>query len=110
MNQPHDQDPPLSRLLQSWRAAPARIGDEEFAAGVWRRLGAGDEARAALACLFRLFASPLAACFLVIASALAGGGAALACNHATKTERMAAAYVRTIDPLQMTHAGAHAGH
>jgi hypothetical protein len=124
MNQPHDQAPPLSSLLQSWRAAPARIGDEEFAAGVWRRLGAGTEARAgggtearteagaraALAWLLRLPASPLAACFLVIASALAGGGAALACNHATKTERMAAAYVRTIDPLQMTHAGAHAGH
>jgi hypothetical protein len=107
MNQPHDQDP-LSSLLQSWRAAPARIGDEEFAEGVWTRIGPRHAAGGTV--LFRLLASPLAACFLVIASALAGGGAALAYNHATKTERMATAYVRTIDPLQMAHTGAHAGH
>ncbi|MDR0352627.1 MAG: hypothetical protein LBI02_04505 [Opitutaceae bacterium] len=106
---PHDPDP-LSRLLQSWRTTPARIGDEAFAAGVWRRLGPRAEARAAFAWLPRLFASPLAACFLVIASALAGGSAALAYNHATKTERMAAAYARTIDPLQMAPAGTRAGH
>ncbi|MDR2673364.1 MAG: hypothetical protein LBC18_00445 [Opitutaceae bacterium] len=109
MNPPHDQDP-LSRLLQSWQAAPARIGDEEFAGGVWARIGPRAAGVAAATLPFRLFASPLAACFLVIASALAGGGAALAYNQATKAERMAAAYVRTIDPLQMAHTGAHAGH
>jgi hypothetical protein len=107
MNQPHDQDP-LSRLLQSWRAAPARIDNAEFAEGVWERVGPRRGAVATV--FFRLLASPLAACFLVLASALAGGGAALAYDHATKTERMAAAYVRGIDPLQMAHAGAHAGH
>ncbi len=107
MNHPHDQDP-LSGLLQSWRAEPARIDDAEFAGGVWARIGPRRAAGATA--MLRLFASPLAACFLVAASALAGGGAALAYNHATQTERMAAAYVRTVDPLQMAHAGAHAGH
>ena len=101
---------PLSRVLQSWKHDPAPSPD--FNKTVWARIDAADQAPAPsfLAQLF-LFPRqlPLAASFAVLLAGLAGTSAALTLNHGQSTDRMAAAYVRSIDPLQMT-ADATASH
>ena len=93
---------PLSRVLKIWKHEPAPAPD--FAKTVWARIDAPDQAPAP-----SFFAQllhfprqlPLAASFAVILAGLAGTGAALTINHGQSTDRMAAAYVRSIDPLQL---------
>lgn len=105
----NDHDP-LSRVLKSWKHDPAPSPD--FAKTVWARIDAAEPAPAP-----SFFAQllhfprqlPIAASFAVILAVLAGTGAGLALNHGQSTDRMAAAYVRSIDPLQMT-ADATASH
>ena len=97
MNDNRDQLPPL---LKSWRHDPAPAPD--FADAVWKRIRAA-EVTAPHASFFHFPAAlPLAASFAVLLAGLAGTSAALAVNHAQAEDRMATAYVRTIDPLQMT--------
>jgi hypothetical protein len=98
MNDPRD---PLSSTLQSWRHEPTPAPD--FNHQVWARIRAADHApaRRPFAFLHR-HALPLAASVAVILSILAGSGSAFALNHTRTTQRMAAAYVRSIDPVQMT--------
>lgn len=95
----------LSVLLRTWRHDPAPAPD--FASGVWRRLRTADRpvATRRLGDLLRFplpFALPIAAGFAVVLGVTAG----LASNRTQATERMAAAYARTIDPILMTSAGA----
>ena len=102
----------LSPLLGSWKHTPAPAPD--FADRVWSRIhSAAPVATAettAPASIIRFpFAIPLplAASVAVTLSILAGTVAALGVSRAQTTDRLAAAYVRTIDPIQMTTSDAH---
>jgi hypothetical protein len=106
----HESRDPLSPLLGSWKHSPAPAPD--FAKDVWSRIRTAESAAPAEpASVIRFpFAIPLplAASVAVTLSILAGTLAALGVNRSQSADRMAAAYVRTIDPIQMT-TGAH-GH
>jgi hypothetical protein len=101
---------PISALLARWRHNPAP--DPGFPEGVWARIDAAREIQAPRPATLRLrfpLALPLAAALAV----MAGVGAGVAANRAEATDRFAAAYARSIDPLQMSAlpAGpAHAHH
>ena len=105
-----DHDPSLSRVLQSWRHEPPPA--PRFRAGVWARIEAARDAPWAFAALFagRLgvpaqhfrWALPLGATFAFATAAVLGAGAGYMHTSVTKTDRMAEAYIQTIDPLQMT--------
>jgi hypothetical protein len=91
---------PLHSLLASWRHEPEP--DSDFNEGVWARIQAGTQVRP-LAPIVRFpWALPLAASVAVLMSIAGGMGWALALNEAQSAERMASAYVRSIDPLQMS--------
>ena len=91
---------PLSSLLASWQHESAPVTD--FNDGVWARIRAG-ESSVPLAPILRFpWALPLAASVTVLLSLLAGTGSALALNRAQAVEHMAAAYVRSVDPVQMS--------
>lgn len=109
-----DRDPNLSRVLQSWRHEPPPA--PRFNAEVWARIEAAREAPWAAAAFiatrlgipaqsFR-WALPLGATLALAVAALLGTGAGALHTSLTKNDRFAAAYVQTIDPLQMT-AGHH---
>ena len=85
---------PLSDLLKTWRHEPPP--EPRFQAGVWSRIDAGRQESGTA--LFYRWALPLAACFAVIV----GVGSALHETRQKHADRMAAAYVRSVDPLQMT--------
>ena len=94
---------PLSRVLKSWKHAPPPSPD--FAKTVWAHIDAAEPAPAPSFFAQLLYLPrqlPITASFAVILAVLAGTGAALTINHEQATDRMAAAYVRSIDPLQMT--------
>ena len=98
----NDHDP-LSRVLKSWKHDPAPAPD--FAKTAWARIDATEQAPApSFFAQFLYFPRqlPIAASFAVILAVLAGTGAGLALNRGQSTDRMAAAYVRSIDPIQMT--------
>ena len=108
----NDQDP-LSALLKTWRHQPRET--PEFNRGVWTRLQAKPvtEESSLLGRLFHFplasarWAMPIAASVLVLLSLAAGSGAAFAYESATRDERMAAEYARSIDPLQMSAPQTH---
>lgn len=91
---------PLSPTLQSWRHEPAPAPD--FNEGVWARIRSAETARPPASVFHFPIALPLAASVAVLLALAAGTGGAFALSHARATDRMAAAYVRTIDPVQMT--------
>ncbi len=88
---------PLNDVLQRWRPEPAQSPD--FRAKVWARI-AGTEVTPTRATLlpFRLIL-PLAASLAIIASVATGVGAGLTAARAQTTDRMAAAYAQSIDPI-----------
>ena len=90
---------PLKSLLASWRHDPAPVAD--FNVGVWARIQAGEQARPLAAIVRFPWALPLAASVAVLLSIAGGMGWALALNEAQSSDRMASAYVRSIDPVQM---------
>jgi len=107
-------DPELSQVLQSWR--PELPPAPQFRAAVWARIDRAREAPWAAAALlarglgipvrhFR-WALPLGAALALVLAALAGVGVGALQGSLQENDRMAAAYVRTVDPLQMT-AGHH---
>lgn len=103
---------PLDTTLRSWRHEPAPAPG--FQDEVWGRIRAAETAPSeALAKEGNLLhfpqALPLAACIAIVLSVAAGTGGALVVNRSQSADRMAAAYVRTIDPVQLT-ANDHAGH
>lgn len=85
---------PLSDLLKSWRHEPPEA--PRFNAGVWARLAAA-RPESNLVSFYR-WALPLAASVALI---LGVGSAVLEAHH-KHDQQMAAAYARTVDPLQMT--------
>ncbi|MDD2764345.1 MAG: hypothetical protein PHE83_10265 [Opitutaceae bacterium] len=104
-----DRDPDLSRVLKSWPHQPPPA--PRFKAEVWARIEAAREAPWAAAAFiagklgvparhFR-WALPLGASLLLTFAAVAGIGAGTLRTTLTENDRMAAAYVQTIDPLQM---------
>ncbi len=105
-----DRDPNLSNVLRNWRhtVSPA----PRFNAEVWARIEAARDApwtvAAFLAGRFGLpaerlhWAVPLAASLALVFAMAAGAGAGVLHTRLTENDRMASAYVRTIDPLQMT--------
>lgn len=106
MNDPTPRDP-LSSALRAWRHKPGPAPD--FRARVWTRIRSADTARTASVFPFPQ-ALPLAASLAILASVAAGTGTAFALNRTLSTERMAVAYVRTIDPVQLSAAGTHSPH
>ncbi|MFA6960953.1 MAG: hypothetical protein WC205_09400 [Opitutaceae bacterium] len=96
-----DHDP-LSPLLGSWQHTPSPAPD--FADKVWSRIRTEVNSPSPAPIIRFPFAIPLplAASVAVTLSILAGSLGALAVNRSQSTDRMAAAYVRTIDPIQMT--------
>jgi hypothetical protein len=109
MKSPRD---PLSSTLQSWHHEPAPA--PEFNDQVWARIHAAaapSAAHASATILHFPWALRLAASLAVLLSLATGSGTAFALNQTRTTERMALAYVRTIDPVQMTSsAGPHQAH
>jgi len=105
-----DRDPHLSEVLKSWRhATPAA---PRFNAGVWARIEAARTEPWTLAAFlatrlgipaqeFR-WALPVAATLALVFAVAAGAGAGVLHTRLTENDRMASAYVQTIDPLQMT--------
>jgi len=102
----NDHDP-LSPLLRGWEHKPAPAPD--FRDQVWARIRAPETVTPANVLRFPS-ALPLAASLAILASIAAGTGTAFALNRTLATERMAVAYVRSIDPVQMTAGGDHASH
>ena len=109
-----DHDPNLSRVLKSWRHEPSPA--PRFNAEVWARIEAARKAPWTAAAFiartlgipaqhFR-WALPLGATLALAFAALLGAGAGALHTSLTENDRIAAAYVQTIDPLQMT-AGHH---
>lgn len=103
----NDHDP-LSPLLRGWKHTPAPAPD--FRDQVWSRIRSSSSAAAPSNILRFPSALPLAASLAILASVAAGTGTAFALNRTLSTERMAVAYVRTIDPVQMTATDAHTSH
>ncbi len=85
---------PLSDLLKSWRHEPP--ASPRFNAGVWARLASVREQTNPA--YFYRWALPLAAS---VALALGVGSAVQVVRH-QHVDQMAAAYARSVDPLQMT--------
>jgi hypothetical protein len=110
-----DRDPDLSRVLQNWRHAPRPA--PRFNAEVWARIEAVRAvpwtAAAFLADKLGIparhfrWALPLGASLVLALAAAAGVGAGTLHTARTENDRMAAAYVQTIDPLQMTAGHRH---
>jgi hypothetical protein len=101
-------DPDLSDILQSWqRETPPA---PRFNAEVWARIEAARDApwaaAAGLAARFGLpaqtlrWALPLGASIALTLAAGLGAGMGYVQGSRVYTDRMAAAYVRTIDPMQ----------
>ena len=105
-----ERDSDLSRTLKNWRHAPPPA--PRFNAEVWARIEAAREAPwAAIAIIARWlgipaqhfrWALPLGASLALAFAALFGAGAGALHTSLTENDRIAAAYVQTIDPLQMT--------
>jgi hypothetical protein len=98
---------PLKPLLASWRHEPTPL--PQFEAEVWSRLHSADSNHP-ISTVFRFPAAlPLAASIAVLLSIAAGTSTAVALNQSQSTERMADAYVRSVDPLQMStaHSNTH---
>ena len=110
-----DRDPNLSRVLKSWQHEPPPA--PRFNAEVWTRIEAAREAPWAAAAFiatrlgipaqhFR-WALPLGASLVLALAAVVGVGAGTLHNTLTENDRIATAYVQTIDPLQMTASHRH---
>ena len=104
---------PLSDLLR--RADPAAGAADsapaDFAAAVRSRIRRAEAAPARPVSIFARLPYPLAAALALIASLGAGTSLAVARERSARAETFAAAYVRSIDPLQMHAADARsAGH
>jgi hypothetical protein len=105
-----EQDPHLSSVLRSWR--PEIPASPRFNAEVWGRIEAARGAPQTMATFlsshfgipaqyFR-WALPLTVCLMLAIAAATGARVAALQTSRSRNDRMAAAYVRTIDPLQMT--------
>jgi hypothetical protein len=105
-----DRDPDLSPVLKGWQHEPPPA--PRFNAEVWARIEAAREAPWAAAAIiarglgipaqhFR-WVLPLGASIVLALAATLGAGAGYLQTSHTRTDRMAAAYVQGIDPLQMT--------
>jgi hypothetical protein len=108
---PRPSRDPLSTTLQTWRHEPAPA--PAFNHEVWARIRSVETrtARRYAALIPFHAALPLAASLAILLSVAAGTAGAFALNRTIRTDRMAVAYVRSIDPIQMTALnGAHAGH
>ena len=102
-------DPELSGTLKCWRHEPPPA--PQFNAEVWARIAAKRNPRGNVAAFLRDFLGisvqpvrwmvPLAASVVLVLAAIAGAGVGSLRTSRVRNERMAAAYVRTIDPLQM---------
>ena len=113
---------PVSDLLKTWRIPPAE--SSHFSHAVWRRIHSAETqqrelspgAFALLARVFRIpaeqfrWALPVAAGLVVMASIAAGTTAAHVYDSQRRTELMASAHARSIDPLLMADASGPTGH
>jgi len=105
-----DRDPNLSNVLRSWRHTVA--GAPRFNAEVWTRIEAARDApwtvaeflarRSGLPAQEFRWAVPVVATLALVFAMAAGAGAGVLHTRLTENDRMAAAYVQTIDPLQLT--------
>ena len=106
----NERDQDLSRTLKTWRHEPPAA--PRFNAEVWTRIEAARDAPWAVAAFVSSYlgisarhfrwALPLGASLMLALAAIAGVGIGSLQTSRAVNDRMAAAYVRTIDPLQMT--------
>ncbi|MDR1280538.1 MAG: hypothetical protein LBK99_06915 [Opitutaceae bacterium] len=110
-----DHPDPLGRLLATWQQPPL-VRDPGFEDAVHARLRTSRVRNGADTTLAPFvagdgrgrvlrFPAPLAAAASVALAALLGATAALFVSHNRATERMASAYVASINPLERVHAG-----
>jgi hypothetical protein len=96
-------DSSLSAVLR--RSDPASDAADatsaDFAAGVRARIRAAEAAHSRPLSIFARLPYPLAAALALLASLGAGTSLAVARERSARAETFAAAYVRSIDPLQM---------
>ncbi len=93
----------LSRLLQSWQVpTPSSSGD--FERQVWTRIHRAPSTTQRTGVFGLPSTLRAAACWAAVLAAFGGSAAAYAYDSLTRDERMAAAHVRTLDPLQITAA------
>lgn len=94
---------PLSDCLQQWRAPlPDTTG---FNASVWRRIHETNTDESILVLpVLRPLPFAMAASITLLLAAVAGSSVAYAYGELTRDNRMAAAYTRSIDPIQKTSA------
>lgn len=100
-----NDDPELSRSLKSWRHEPPPA--PRFNAEVWTRIEAAREVSWAgrwlgLPARHVRWMMPLGAALMLTLAAFLGAGAGYLQSARTRTDRMAAAYIKTVDPFQMT--------
>jgi len=108
-----NDDDSLSPLLKTWQHQSHETLD--FNRGVWARLRAKPVAKESgvLGWLIDFpqvgarRAMPIAASLALLLSLAAGSGMAFAYESLTRNDRMAVAYARSIDPLQMASAHVH---
>jgi len=93
-----DHDP-LSDLLKSWRHEPPAA--PRFNTEVWTRMAAARPETNLLS--FYRWALPLAASVALVM----GIGSAVQVSRHQHADQMAAAYARSVDPLQMTMPAEH---
>ncbi|WP_052360811.1 hypothetical protein [Geminisphaera colitermitum] len=102
------EDHDLRALLSTWRPPPP-ARDPHFQSAVWTRINAHPAPTPVLLTLpgklLSVFMTrALAATTATVATAaIVGVTLALSYNHAQATDRMAAAYIARIDPLQRAH-------
>jgi hypothetical protein len=96
---------PLHSLLASWSHEP--VPDSHFNEAVWARIHAGEQTRTRAPIFVFPSTLRLAASVALLLSIAGGTGWAHVLNTTQSADRMASAYVRSIDPVQMAAHPAH---
>jgi hypothetical protein len=92
-------------MLQTWRHTPAP--DPDFNRTVWAHIKSAPSAQSWSELFHFPGALPLAASLAIVCALAAGSGGAVALKRSMTSDRMATAYVRSIDPVQMTATASH---
>ncbi len=99
MKAPPSNDP-LSRVLQDWRVAPRRT--PEFRSEVWARIGRAGKTESWAGYLRGHSAAVVGAVALAVVLGAVGGRMQARSLAAAESERLASAYVHSLDARGMT--------
>ena len=99
MKAPPSNDP-LSRVLKAWCVAPA--GAPQFRAEVWARIGSAGKTESWAGYLRGHTAAVAGALALAVGGGGGGGRSSARARAAAESERLASAYVHSLDARGMT--------